>query len=194
MAVSTTNFRIVDVEMSRYCQPCTSKEELRKTDKIAFDKWKIDHEASCKSKYKGFAGGMEAAGATKMFQRSVEKHGVRYVSYYGDGDIKSYEEVKNVYPEITVEKYECIGHYQKRVGNRLRKLRAKPKGLGGKNKKISEKDSTGKVVKMKSRLTDNIIDKLQNYVGIALRSNIGDFKKKRSYFSKFISSCLVIFI
>ena len=43
VAVSTTNFQVVDVEIrSRYCQPCTSKEELRKTDKIAFDKWKID--------------------------------------------------------------------------------------------------------------------------------------------------------
>ena len=35
----------------------------------------------------------------------------------------------------------------------------------------------GKVVKVKSRLTDNIIDKLQNYFGIALRGNIGDLKK-----------------
>ena len=117
---------------------------------------------------------MEAAGATKISQRPVEKHGVRYISYYGDGDRKSYEEVKNVYPGITVEKYECIGDHQKRVGNRLRKFRAKTKGLHGKNKKISEKESTGKVVKVKSRLTDSIIDKLQNYFGIALRSNIGD--------------------
>ena len=29
--------------------------------------------------------------------------------------------MKNVYPGITVEKYECVGYYQKRVGNRLRK-------------------------------------------------------------------------
>ena len=56
---------------------------------------------------------MEAAGATKIFQRLVEKHGVCYISYYGDGD-KSYE-VKNVYPGITVEKYECMVHYQKRL-------------------------------------------------------------------------------
>ena len=80
---------------------------MRKTDKIAFNKWKIDHEASCKANYK-------AAGATKIFQRLAEKHGVCYISYYGDGDSKSYEEVKNVYTGITVEKYECMGHYQKR--------------------------------------------------------------------------------
>ena len=54
VAASTTNFKIVDVEiMLRYCQPCTSKEELRETDKIAFDKWKIDHEVSCKANCKG---------------------------------------------------------------------------------------------------------------------------------------------
>ena len=46
----------------------------------------------------------------------------------------------------------------------------------------------GKVVMVKSRLTD----KLQNYFGIALRSNIGDLKKNaRSYFSKFISYCII---
>ena len=47
-----------------------------------------------------------------------------------------------------------IGHYQKRVGNRLKKLR-KEKKLGGKN-----------------RLTDAKIDILQNYFSIVLRQNI----------------------
>ena len=46
-------------------------------------------------------------------------------------------------------KYECIGHYQKRVGNRLRKLRKELK-LGGKN-----------------RLTNQKNDTLQNYFGNA---------------------------
>ena len=75
----------------------------------------------------------------RIFQRSIEKHGARYVKYYGDGDSKSFDDVKSVYPEITVEKCGCIGHYQKRVGNRLRKLRARTKGLGGKNKKVPKK-------------------------------------------------------
>ena len=79
-----------------------------------------------------------------------------------------------------VVKYECIGHYQKRVGNRLRKLRLRVKGLGGKVKakkedKVQKKDE-GKVKKTKekakSRLTDALIDRLQNYFGIALRSNV----------------------
>ena len=78
VVVSTTNLKVVDVEIMT--RPCTSKEELRKTEKIAFDKWKIDHEAICKANYRGSAGSMEAARATKVFQRSVH-----YISYYGDG-------------------------------------------------------------------------------------------------------------
>ena len=91
---------------------------------------------------------------------------------------KFYDEVKHIYPGTIVQKFECIGHYQKRVGNRLRKLRIRTKGLGGKNKKVQTKDKgKGKVTKAKSRLTDSVIDKLQNYFGIALRSNVGDLQK-----------------
>ena len=100
------------------------------------------------------------------------------MSYYGDGDSKSYDEVKHIYPGTIVQMFECIGHYQKRVGNRLRKLRIRTNGLGGKNKKVQTKDKgKGKVTKAKSRLTDSVIDKLQNYFGIALRSNVGDLQK-----------------
>ena len=60
---------------------------------------------------------------------------------------------------LPVTKYECIGHFQKRVGNRLRKLR-KEKKLGG-----------------AERLTNTKIDILQKYFGIALRNNIGDLEK-----------------
>ena len=71
VVVSITNFEVVDVEiMLRYCTP---KEELRKSDKITFDKWKIDHNASSKANYEGSAGSKEAASATKSFQQSVEK-------------------------------------------------------------------------------------------------------------------------
>ena len=46
---------------------------------------------------------------------------------------------------------------QKRVGTALRKLKRENPGLGGKGK-----------------LTDATIDKLQNYYGIAIRSNVGN--------------------
>ena len=110
--VSTSNFKVLDVEiMSR--KACAPKDDFRKSNKIEFDKWKILHEPSCKANHEGSAGSMEVGGALRIFQRSVEKYGARYINYYGDGDSKSYEVVKNVYPGVTVEKYECIGHYQK---------------------------------------------------------------------------------
>ncbi|GFU79728.1 uncharacterized protein TNCV_4037351 [Trichonephila clavipes] len=65
--------------------------------------------------------------------------------------------VKDTYGKDSVTKYECIGHVQKKVGARLRKLKSKNKNLSGKGK-----------------LTDSFIDRLQNYYGIAVRSNVGN--------------------
>ena len=64
--------------------------------------------------------------------------------------------MKNTYPGIEVEKLECVGHYQKRIGNRLRKLKKREKGLRGREK-----------------LTDATIDRLQNFFGLAIRQNTG---------------------
>ncbi|GFX11666.1 uncharacterized protein TNCV_4340121 [Trichonephila clavipes] len=83
--------------------------------------------------------------------------GLEYAHYYGDGDSKGFISVKDTYGKNSVTKYECIGHVQKRVGARLRKLKSKNKNLSGKGK-----------------LTDSFIDRLQNYYGIAVRSNIGN--------------------
>ncbi|GFU65217.1 uncharacterized protein TNCV_2134221 [Trichonephila clavipes] len=63
--------------------------------------------------------------------------------------------VKDTYGKDSVTKYECIGHVQKTVGARLRKLKSKNKTLSGKGK-----------------LTDSFIDRLKNYYGIAVRSNV----------------------
>ena len=71
--------------------------------------------------------------------------------------------MKNLYTDLVVEKFECVGHIQKRFGNRLRKKKKEVKGLGG-----------------KKRLTDEIIDRLQNYFGIAIRTNIGDLSGMKS--------------
>ena len=90
---------------------------------------------------------MEPEGADRIFRRSVEKHNLRYAEFYGDGDSKSFTRVKGVYEDVRIEmeKKECIGHVQKRVGTALRKLKRENPGLGGKGK-----------------LTDSQIDNLQN--------------------------------
>ena len=66
---------------------------------------------------------MEVVGAKRVFERSIEKHNLRYTKYLGDGDSKSFTSVKFTYPGIEVQKLECVGHIQKRVGTRLRNLK-----------------------------------------------------------------------
>ena len=103
-------------------------------NKENFEEWKKDHGKDCQANYSGSAPGIETEVAIRIFGRSVQKHGAYYLKYYGNGDSKSYEKVQNICNGKHATKYECIGHYQKRVGNRLRELREKTKGLGGKNK------------------------------------------------------------
>lgn len=107
---------------------------------------------------------MEPEGTERIFRRSVATHKLRYTELYGDGDSKSHKQVKNVYSEdgIEVTKKECIGHVQKRVGTALRKLKKDNPGLGGRGK-----------------LTDAMIDKMQNYCAIAIRSNVGDLQSMK---------------
>lgn len=90
---------------------------------------------------------------------------MRYQYFIGDGDSKSHADIveKDPYDGIVVEKLECIGHIQTRVGGRLRKLKSTNK----------EKLSDGKTLGGKGRLTENIINKLQNYYGIAVRQSTG---------------------
>ena len=94
-----------------------------------------------------------------MWNRSVKKNKLRYREFYGDGGSKRFNTVKSTYADIEVKKLECVGHVQKPVGCQLQNLKKKEKRLGGKGK-----------------LTDRIIDKLQNYYGIAIRSNKNNLK------------------
>ena len=96
---------------------------------------------------------MESTGAKRIFERSIATNNLRYMNFYGVGDSKSFKTIEYIYGDndsVNIQK--CIGHYQKRVGCRLRKLRSK-EHLGGK----------------KGGLTNSIIDRLQNYFDIALR-------------------------
>ena len=102
---------------------------------------------------------MEVEGAKRIFERSILKRKLRYTEFYGDGDSKSHPAVKDTYPGVIVKKLECVGHVQKRVGTRLRNLKKNCKGFGGKGK-----------------LTNDIIDRLQNYYGIAVRQNKNDLQ------------------
>ncbi|GFY25896.1 uncharacterized protein TNCV_1916461 [Trichonephila clavipes] len=116
---------------------------------------------------------MESVGAYRLFERSRETRKLEYVEFYGDGNPKSHLAVKDIYGRDSVRKYESMGHIQKRVSSKLRILKTKEKGLGGKGK-----------------LSDLFIDKIQNYYGIATRSNIGDLEEiERAVIATFYHCC-----
>ncbi|GFU75908.1 uncharacterized protein TNCV_2052721 [Trichonephila clavipes] len=72
---------------------------------------------------------METVGVYRIFERSEANRSLRYTSYYGHGDSKAFNNVKDIFGYDSVVKYECIGHVQKRVGSRLRKLKKSTKRL-----------------------------------------------------------------
>ena len=149
--ISVNTGKCLDAEiMSKGCERWKDKE-----DSPEYELWLLEHD--CQINHTGSAGSMESAGAIRIFSRSVEQYGLRYVQYLGDGDSASYKSVVNSNPyDCDIEKLECVGHVQKRTGSRLRKLKQKEK-LGGAGK-----------------LTEGKIDTLQNYFGIAIRQNVGD--------------------
>ncbi|GBM03068.1 hypothetical protein AVEN_14574-1 [Araneus ventricosus] len=100
-----------------------------------------------------------------FFRRSVVERSVRYLSYIGDGDSSTFKDVCEDKPygiNTTIEKVECVGHVQKRLGTRLRRLEKDMK-----RKKLAD----GKTIGGKGRLTDELIKKLTIYYGNAIRKN-----------------------
>ncbi|GFX32149.1 uncharacterized protein TNCV_1130811 [Trichonephila clavipes] len=131
------------------------------------------HEKDCKRNYVGSSGAMEIQGASKIFQRSLSLHNARYITYLGDGDCKAFDAIKkkNIYGnEYPIEKLECIGHVMKRMGTRLRRLKAQLKG---------QILSDGKCLSGKNRLTEHEIDNLQSYYGSAIRRNHSSVQNMR---------------
>ena len=159
-AISMDSGKVLDIQpMSRFCKSCSVHEKLKNSDLVAYNSWKAKH-TNCRVNYHGSSPNMEVEGTRTIFERSIN-NGLRYAELFSDGDSKTFPAIENVYMTCNeprkVLKRECVGHVQKRVGNHLRKLKKRVHGLGGKGK-----------------LTEAIIDRLQNYYGIAIRSNKGD--------------------
>ena len=118
------NGKILDVEaLNKHCKACSMKENLSKSNPEAYEKWKSTH--SCTLNFTGSSGAMESVGAKRVFERSVETHNLRYIEFLGDGDSKSFLTVKDTYPGVQVKKLECVGHYQKRLGDSPTKFKEK---------------------------------------------------------------------
>ena len=117
------------------------------------------------SKSQRICTGNGGRGVKRIFERSEEKHKLLYTEYLGDGNSKGFAKVENTLrdKEMTIYKKGCIGHQlHKCIGTSLRKLKREKMGLGGKGK-----------------LTDAMTDRLQNYYGIAIKSNVGDLAQMK---------------
>jgi len=157
---------VVDYEIKcLYCQQCATQK--CKLPSASFNAWYEKHEPYCKINHKGSSSAIETVAAVEMFLRSVSKRSLRYTTYVGDGDSSSFasvrEECLNKFgPSYTVTKEECQGHVQKRMGSALKELKRK----SGKTKL-----DDGKTMGGKGRLTERIMDKIQNSYGYAIRGN-----------------------
>lgn len=156
--------KVLDIEvMSSYCKVCDSYKGVKFG--LKYKRWLQKHMPFCKKNHSGSAGKMEVDGMLKIFQRSETLHGAKYTNYIGDGDSKTFLALskKNPYGDnYPIQKEECVGHVQKRMGSRLRKLK-----VSSGKRKLSD----GKTIGGKGRLTDCLIQKLTIYYGNAIRQH-----------------------
>lgn len=147
--------KVIDVQVKcKYCKGCESWKSKEGT--AEYEQWYANHINECQSNHEGSSAKMELDSAIEMFARSEALYGMKYVNYVGDGDSKTYKGIVDSHPynNCEVKKKECIDHVQKRMGTRLRNLKKKVKGLGGKEK-----------------LTAKLIDQLTIYYGLSIRRN-----------------------
>ena len=102
-ALSVDTGKVIDVEaMSKTCKACCMREHLKDSNPEAYAAWRNSH--ICNFNYKGSAPGMEPEGAKRIFSRSIENQNLRYSEFLGDGDSKSYVNVKEIYDGIKMKK------------------------------------------------------------------------------------------
>jgi len=127
--ISKENGKCLDfIVMSKKCKSCQCWE--RKTNEPGYAAWFANHE--CENNHDRSSEAVESAGAVILFKRSVELHQLRYTSYIEDGGSSSYSDVVNSHPYgegVKIDKLECLGHVQKRMGSRCRSLCQLLKGI-----------------------------------------------------------------
>ncbi|GFU61754.1 uncharacterized protein TNCV_4612311 [Trichonephila clavipes] len=162
--------KVLDREvLSSFCKGCDSYKGVNFG--IKYNKWQRAHKISCRKNYSGSAGKMEVDGMLRIFSRSEKLHNLKYSNYIGDGDTKTFNALSENKPYgdgHLIQKIECVGHVQKRMGTRFRKLKL----VYSKNKL-----SDGKTIRGKGRLTDSLINKLAHYYGNAIRCNSTSVKE-----------------
>ena len=172
LVLSWETGQVLDYEvLSKYCHKCKLHEGLDQSSDEYQDWWE-SHEAKCSVNFEGSSGAMESEGALIMWKRSVQDLQLQYSCYISDGDSKTHNllTANNPYT-VPIEKHDCVGHVQKRMGTRLRK-RKQGYFSASKRKKIS--------LGGKGRLTEALIDSFQNYYGAAIKRNVGNVKQMKT--------------
>lgn len=170
--VSVETGEVLDFQTKhKYCFECKSRGHMDKSSE-KYITWFESHKEKCAVNHTGSAESMEKEATIEMFSRSVSTRKLKYTTYVGDGDSSSYTKVSQAMESLYGDDYQvvkddCIGHIQKRMGSNLRTYKKNTKG----------KLKDGQKVGGKGRLTDAVIDKLQNYYGAAIRNNIGKLKE-----------------
>ena len=161
----------IDYEvLSNFCLQCQlapSSEDENLHD------WLQKHSEHCSKNYAGSANSMELECARRIWERSEQKHKLRYTTILSDGDSKTYDNLlqKKVYGDaIQINKEECVNHVAKRMGTALNNLVAQSKA-----QKIT--------ISGRGKLTKDKIIKIQNYYGRAIKDNASDvpLMKKRIF-------------
>ncbi|XP_077500054.1 uncharacterized protein LOC144110848 [Amblyomma americanum] len=154
-----TGYVLDYVVLSNFCLGC---ETGAKSNTDGYELWKSRHE--CQKNTNCKAGQMEVEAGKILFERSLQRHNMRYTTMLCDGDSHTFNALQDakIYGYIEVVKEDCINHVHKRMGAALRNLLQRHKGAG--------KQSLGG----RGRLTADLVDKLAIYYGRALRSNVGN--------------------
>ena len=162
--------------LSKYCKGCAIWEQRKESEQ--YINWKQNHK--CQANHSKSSGAMEAVGALEIFSKSVPMHSLIYDRFLGDGDSSSFKEVFESHPYkeygVSVTKLECVGHVQKRLGTRLRNIREiykeKKPSLSGRGK-----------------LTDKVINSMQNFYGRAIRENSHELYKMKKAIGAILWHC-----
>lgn len=154
-----TGYVLDYVVLSNFCLGCKNGP---KPDSEGYSKWKESHQCHINTESK--AGQMEVEAGLILFERSLQKHNMRYTTILCDGDSRTFNAIQEaeVYGFVEVVKEDCVNHVQKRMGTALRNLVQKHKADGKRN------------LGGKGRLTADLITRLSAYYGRALKSHEGD--------------------
>ncbi|GFX48515.1 uncharacterized protein TNCV_584141 [Trichonephila clavipes] len=111
--------KVLDREvLSSFCKGCDSYKGVKfgiKYNKNGKERIRFHVEKN----YSGSAGKMEVDGMLRIFNRSEKLHNLKYSNYIGDGDTKTFNALSENKPygdDYLIQKIECVGHVQKRMG------------------------------------------------------------------------------